>query len=96
MPSLLTGELPTTDGPLWTSHPDSLFTLLAPTHELEVFETVTAMCPYTTCEPTSTDDEGNEISLDDSGPGFGDMLHVASDVWFDRVRPECVRTLGPR
>ena len=73
--------------PLWTSHPDSLFTLLAPTHELEVFETATAMCPYATCEPTSTDDEGNETSLDDSGPGFGDMLHVASDVWFDRVRP---------
>ena len=34
VPSLLTGRSPRVAQPLWTEHPDNLFTLLAPTHEL--------------------------------------------------------------
>src|SRR5690606_34861053 len=36
VPALLTGTEPRAVQPLWTEHPDNLFSLLAPTHELEV------------------------------------------------------------
>jgi hypothetical protein len=45
VPSLLSGTRPTTDEPVYTDHPDSLFTLLAPTHDLNVLESATRLCP---------------------------------------------------
>ena len=87
LPTMLTGTLPRTDAPLWTNHPDSLFTLLAPTHELEVFETFTSMCPYTSCTPTRIAEDGTEEEIDDPAPGFTDMLRVSRDVWTERVTP---------
>ncbi len=80
VPSLLTGRLPATVPPLWTSHPDSLFSLLAPTHDLEVVETVTSLCPYTSCGL-----EGDAPG----GPGLRDLATTTIDLWFERVR------LGP-
>jgi len=85
VPSLLSGTLPTNDPPLWTNHPDSLFTLLGPTHELEVFESVTSLCPYTSCDPTSTSSDGTHKALDVGRPGLGALLDVTVGLWFDRV-----------
>jgi hypothetical protein len=87
LPTMLTGTLPRADAPLWTNHPDSLFTLLAPTHELEVFESFTSMCPYTSCTPTRVTEDGTEEEIDVAAPGFADMLRVTRDVWTERLTP---------
>ena len=80
VPSLLTGRLPTTVPPVWTSHPDSLFTLLAPTHDLEVVEAVTTLCPYSRCGL-----EGEPRVR----PDLWDLGATTVDLWKERVR------LGP-
>ncbi|MCI0415827.1 sulfatase-like hydrolase/transferase [bacterium] len=46
VPSILTGKYPVrTLLPTLTDHPENLFTLLAGSHELRVFESVTSLCP---------------------------------------------------
>jgi hypothetical protein len=82
VPALLTGRYPTTDPPLASSHPDNLFTLLAPTHELEVFETATRLCPYESCAPTDASGE----ALSDE-PGTRELLSTVTEAWIDRVEP---------
>jgi hypothetical protein len=89
VPSLLSGQLPTVDAPLFANHPDNLFTLLAPTHELEVFEAVTTLCPYESCVATRTDEDGQEEVIDAGTPGVGDLVDVTVDLWLDRL------SLGP-
>lgn len=49
VPSILTGQDPRLDEPIWTNYPDSLFSLLAPTHRLTVFESVTQLCGSDRC-----------------------------------------------
>ena len=87
VPSMLSGTTPRDDPPLWTNHPDTLFTLLAPTHGLEVFESNTSLCPYTSCTPTRVTEAGTEQEIEAAGPGFGDMLRLTRDVWTARVTP---------
>ena len=91
VPSLLTGMLPTAEEGIWANHPDNLFSLLAPTHELEVLESATRLCPYDTCAPTvGGDDPGREAAeVDVGGPTPGDLMGVTWDLWLDRV------SLGP-
>lgn len=84
VPSLLTGNLPVAEEAVWTNHPDNLFTILAPTHELEVIEQATELCPYDVCVPTAAEGRGG-AALEIGGPGFGDVLGIARDLWFDRV-----------
>ena len=84
VPSMLTGNLPVAEEAVWTNHPDNLFTILAPTHELEVIEQATELCPYDVCVPTAAVGQGGG-ELEVAGPGFGDALGVARDLWFDRV-----------
>lgn len=52
VPGILTGGMPV-DGALPTSasYPDNLFTLLGGSHELQVTETVTNLCPDSACDP---------------------------------------------
>ena len=59
LPSLLTGQVPRTDRPFFTKYPDSIFSLLAPTHGLEVFETSTVLCN----EPECSSDTGRAANL---------------------------------
>ena len=84
VPGMLTGNLPKAEEAVWTNHPDNLFTILAPTHELEAIEVSTELCPYDVCQPTGASGEGGG-SLDLAAPGLGDALGAARDVWFDRV-----------
>ena len=91
VPSLLTGQLPTADPPLYVHHPDNLFTLLAPTHELEVLESVTTLCPYDSCVPTDhrrRTAQQEEVERR-ARPASATSLDVTVDVWLDRV------SLGP-
>lgn len=77
VPSILSGRLPTGDPPLWTSHPDNLFSLLAPTHDLVVSESVTRLCGFTDC------------MLEGSSPneqqGTRSVVGQMADVWLERV-----------
>ena len=84
VPSLLTRDAPHTDAPLATNHPDNLFTLLAPTHELEVLESATQLCPYESCDPTSA--TTGEV-LTATAPDTGDLLDLTAEIWVDRIHP---------
>ena len=56
LPALVTGRYPRAElAPSSRDHPDTLFTLLAPTHHLEVSETVTGLCPDALCAQTGDD-----------------------------------------
>ena len=77
VPSILTGDDPRPDPPINTSYPDNLFSLLAPTHDLEVMEVATRLCAYDGCRPEGAD----------AGPGFADLLTLARDVFLERVTP---------
>ena len=50
VPSILTGQPPLDEEPLYTNYPDNLFSLLEPTHELSVFESFTKLCARANCE----------------------------------------------
>ena len=53
VPSILSGKAPTADPPIYPNHPDTLFSLLAPTHQMRVAETATALCDPGTCPDIS-------------------------------------------
>ena len=80
IPSILTGRTPTGGTARWTSHPNSLFRLLAPTHDLNVVETITDLCGFTTCGAGTVDLQRG---------GLRSVFSQMSDVWRGRV------SLGP-
>ena len=50
VPAILSGSYPATDKlPIYLDHRDNLFNLLAQTHELKVFESITQICPPDLC-----------------------------------------------
>jgi hypothetical protein len=79
VPSLLSGIEPTASAPTNEEHPDNLFSLLAPTHELEVLESATALCTYESCEPS--------IDESSSDAGWPDQLDLAEQVIHERILP---------
>lgn len=74
VPNILSGRVPTDDPPLWGFHPDTIFSLLAPTHDLHVSESLTQLCGYEACR-----------DADGSGGGLGEVLDTMADVWQQRV-----------
>ena len=79
VPSILSGELPTSTAAVAAEHPDNVFTLLAPTHQLHVFESATKLCALDECAATAPASSGGLVAA------LGDM----ADVFAKRV------TLGP-
>lgn len=77
VPSILSGTVPDGSPPIWTSHPDNLFSLLAPTHELDVIEPVTKLCGFADCDIDGA--EGIERG------GLRSLLGQMVDVWSARV-----------
>ncbi len=75
IPSLLSGKVPSQAAPLWTSVPDNLFSLLAPTHNFVVSESLTRLCGFSTCG----------IESDQASLGIGWILGQMNDVWQQRV-----------
>ena len=56
LPALVTGRYPRAElAPSSRDYPDTLFTLVAPTHHLEVSETVTGLCPDALCAQPGND-----------------------------------------
>lgn len=60
IPSILTGQFPPEGkvAPAAVEYPDNLFTLLADSHDLEVLESLTALCPSDLCEGSSVGPQG--------------------------------------
>jgi Sulfatase len=55
VPAMLTGRYPARAvAPIYTQFPDNLFTLLARSHQLEVSELVTQLCPPQLCQTAAT------------------------------------------
>lgn len=59
LPALLTGNRPEPGqpAPAAIDHPDNLFSMLAPTHDVEAVETITRMCPGSVCPVTADQSE---------------------------------------
>jgi hypothetical protein len=78
VPSMLSGLAPVDGEPLWTEHPNTIFTLFAPTHRLVVSETFTRLCGVRACEQVA------EARSDDRGaaPAARELVGL----WFDNLR----------
>lgn len=76
VPSILSGQKPTASAPLWTEHPDTLFSMLAPSHELEVSETVSQLCGFSDCGLVGAETERG---------GLRAVSREMADVWRQRV-----------
>jgi hypothetical protein len=89
VPALLDGRDPHGE-PVWTDHPDNLFSLLANTHHLTVSESLTKLCGFEACSgpplpPPGADPEAAEIAAPVTE--WRGLLGDARDLWFDRVTP---------
>jgi hypothetical protein len=81
IPAILSGIDPSTDEPLWTNYPDTLFSLLAPTHTLSVFESFTKLCGSDECV------EGPPGNTGSSSPRYRALASTIADLWVDRISP---------
>lgn len=95
VPALLDGQDPHGD-PIWTDHPDNLFSLLAASHHLIVSESLTKLCGFEVCagDPVPPPDAGGGGADGGDGGGAGDRstewAALAGDVrtlWAERVGP---------
>jgi Sulfatase len=74
VPAMLTGRYPAKAvAPIYTEYPDNLFTLLARSHDLKVFESVTQLCPPQLCAETA--------SAGKRDTGFGVLAKDTAEVW---------------
>lgn len=75
LPSLLTGRLPA-DGALPTSssYPENLFTLLGASHDLQVTETVTSLCPDSACDPGGGTGRALSSAVADATVAYGHLV----------------------
>ena len=80
VPSILTGKDPQHVPASYSNHPDSLFSLLAPTHELVAFETITGLCGLAQC----TEQTPGTIP-DAPAPRIIDLLTETGFLWWRRI-----------
>lgn len=80
VPSALTSTEPVDAPPVWSEHPDNLFTLLAPTHDLAVFESLTFLCGLEQC--TGPDGAPSGVAFE---PRLGELLRQIGQLWRDRI-----------
>jgi len=75
VPAILSGLLPKPGAlPIPEDYPDTLFTLFAGSHKLDVFETITSLCPQLSCggDIIGPADEVRQTSL----PGFFNDIFI--------------------
>lgn len=80
VPTILTGSRPRETEAIWTSYPDNLFSLLAPTHDLVAFETATELCGLDTCT------EGAPGTVTQTRR-VGALASLTRDLFVERVSP---------
>jgi hypothetical protein len=74
VPAMLTGRFPARAvAPIYTEYTDNLFTLLARSHDLKVFESVTQLCPPRLCADTA--------GAGKRETGFGVLARDTAEVW---------------
>lgn len=83
VPAALTGEAPGGElaRPLWTAHPDNLFTLLAESHHIVAQEPLTRLCPPTLCAAVPTPPPGTGGRGPVSPSRIDIMLSLLGDAW---------------
>lgn len=89
VPALLDGRDPHGD-PVWTDHPDSLFSLLANSHHLTVSESLTKLCGFEACSgdpQPPADARYGEPPPPPSSPQWAAMLADTRALWSARVTP---------
>ena len=77
LPALLTGIKPVPGGhaaPAAVDYPDSLFSMLEPTHDIEAIESVSGMCPDRVCEVTADQPMALRTLLQDAMEFFGQRI----------------------
>ncbi|MFK7977874.1 MAG: sulfatase-like hydrolase/transferase [Halioglobus sp.] len=80
VPAILTGKTPRKVPATSANHPNSLFTWLAPTHHLAVFENITALCELSQCS-----EAGPGIPITEPESKFGGLLNSAVQLWLRRI-----------
>jgi hypothetical protein len=80
IPALLTSTKPDVRPPLWTQYPNTLFSLLAPTHELEVSESVTQLCGYSDCAF-----EDSETGVESDDAHVRRLVDQTTELWVERI-----------
>ena len=90
VPALLDGRDPSGE-PVWTDHPDNLFSLLANSHHLTVSESLTKLCGFEVCRggPKPPPDSSGGATADPGGssPQWGALLRDTREIWIERVTP---------
>lgn len=68
LPAMLTGEFPAEGrAPVTSQYPGNLFSVLARSHDLHVFESVTALCPHEACPSNEWGTKPQRNLLRDAG-----------------------------
>ncbi len=80
VPAILTGRYSTQPRPSRQAYDENLFTLLARSHEMNVHEAVTSLCPQSLCDRRQ------------GGTAFGALARQARDLWSDMVRARSAGT----
>jgi hypothetical protein len=96
VPALLDGRDPAGE-PVWTDHPDNLFSLLANSHHLIVSESLTKLCGFEVCagDPVPPPDVSDDPAPSPSSPQWDALLRETRDIWVERVTPGASGS-GPR
>ena len=80
VPAILSGGEPAQKKPNFGNYPRNLFSLLAPTHHLTAYETLTKLCGLSKC---SMGPPGASTTQD--APRFEALFHKTRNIWLQRV-----------
>jgi hypothetical protein len=81
VPAILSGSMPDQRKPIASNYPDTLFSLLAPTHDLVAYETATKLCDLDSCT------EGKPGTTDSGDTQLASLLDVTADLYRERISP---------
>lgn len=80
VPAILTRKDPQHVPASFSSHTDSLFSLVAPTHEIVAFETITGLCGLPQCG-----EQAPGTTVQAAAPRTGDLLAESGFLWWRRI-----------
>lgn len=80
VPAILSGLDPVATTPDYRNFPRNLFSMLAPTHHLTVYEGVTKLCGLPTC---SVGPPGSPVVR--ATPRFRNILNKSAELWLERI-----------
>jgi len=81
VPAILSGAEPRAGQALWTSYPDTIFSLLQPTHDVTSVEAFTELCGFPECAPDGVDGTRGEE------PRVGELSSRVAELWWQRLYP---------